>query len=117
MSQRLPCTLQRWLLWSAVFHAEQAPVDANSAPAPDVSNTALALVVGYIAPAPADTSSTPVYVGDTDFDTSWGRHCRQCEVFRIGDRDYEGQVQFFFMPMRTPTLVRRARGYPVASQA
>ena len=100
-----------------MFHAEQAPVDANSAPAPDVSYTALFLVVGYIAPAPADTSSTPVYVGDTGFDTSWSLHCRHCEVFRIGDRDYEGQVRVLHADEDPPTVVRRARGYPVASQA
>ena len=76
-----------------VTYVEQVPVDVHNVPAPAMYYTALALVVGYIAPAPADTSSTPVCVGDTGFDTSWSRHCRHCEVFRIGDRDYEGQVR------------------------
>ena len=37
-----------------------------------------------------DFVSTPVCAGDTGFDTRWER---QCEVLRVGDRHYEGQVR------------------------
>ena len=72
-----------------VTYVEQVPVDVHNVPPPAVYFAALAPVVEYIAPAPADTSSTSVCVGDT----SWSLHCRHCEVFRIGDRDYEDQVR------------------------
>ena len=107
---------------STVTCVEQVPVDVHNVPAPavsfaalpDVSYTALAPVVECIALAP-DTSSTLVCVGDTGFDTSWSRHCRHCEVFRAGDRDYEGQVPNALCRRGPAAVGRRARGYPVAA--
>ena len=53
----------------------------------------------------------PVCVGGTDFDTWW---CRHFEVIRIGDRHYEARSACF-TPMRTPTILGRADGYPVVA--
>ena len=50
-------------------------------------------------------------VGGTDFDTWW---CRHFEVIRIGDRHYEARSTCF-TPMRTPTILGRADGYPVVA--
>ena len=84
----------------------------------DAAHAVPTLVAGYAAPAPAgacaassrapavpiphikeqivakettqDFVYTPFCAGDTGFDTRWER---QCEVLRVGDRHYEGQLR------------------------
>ena len=111
----------------------RAPVEIFAAPAP---------VSEYVAPAPAVTnaapppvfeqsiddplshirrtldefdimrqSSTPVRVGDKGFDSLWGRHC---EVIRIGDRHYEGEIRVLYVD-EDPTVGRPECGYPVVT--
>ena len=53
-------------------------------------------------------------VGDTVFNSSRSWCTRRCEVIRIGDRDYAGQLESS-MPMRTPVSGDRALGYIVNS--
>ena len=74
-------------------------------------------MIEFVAPAPAVINAAPfvepltpvhVRVGDTGFDNMSGFHC---EVMRVGDRAYEGQVRGFFMPRRTRTFGRRAVGF------
>ena len=81
----------------AETYVVQAPVNEYSAPAPAVTNAAPAPGLESVAPAPAvtfvapiDESSTPLCVGDTGFDTWWGRHC---EVIRVGDRHYKSEIR------------------------
>ena len=93
---------------SVAYAAEQASVVNCIAPAPDVSYAALAPVVEDIAPAPAVTSSTPVCVGDTGFDTWWSHHC---EVIRIGDRHFEGEIRVLYAP-ENPDDFRSGRWIP-----
>ena len=49
---------------------------------------------------------------DTVFNSSWNLRTRRCEVIRIGDRDYVGQIASS-KSMRTPVLGERAFEYPV----
>ena len=49
---------------------------------------------------------------DMGFNCSWNLRTRRCEVIRIGDRDYVGQIASS-KSMRTPVLGDRAFGYPV----
>ena len=40
----------------------------------------------------AKTCFVQLHVDDTGFDSSWSWRTRRCEVVRIGDRDYAGQI-------------------------
>ena len=86
----------------AVTYVALAPVVEDTALVTAKSYAVPAPAVEYVSPAPAVINAaafvalltpTPVRVGDTGFDNMSGRHC---EVMRIGDRAYEGQVRILY---------------------
>ena len=71
-----------------VTYDAPAPVDEDVAPAPDARFNRIVEQLTYMLSCTEVTKnalSTPVCVGDTGFNT---RRACQCEVVRVGDRQY-----------------------------